>query len=229
MPTWVTTTKVSVRRRSGRSVEPQQRRAARPAAAGGRAGAAPACPLIRSIACSPFAADADQLDHADLRDGEALAGALDDQGRDDRQGQRDLDDEGRALALASSAARSVPPIFSMLVLTTSMPTPRPETLVTCGGGREAGAEDEVLDLLLASSRPARPRSRGRSASAFCLDPRRRCRPRPSSRDLDDDVAALVVGVQRDAAGLRLAGGAGARPASPGRGRPSCGPCGSAGP
>ncbi len=40
----------------------------------------------------------------------------------------------------------VPPICSMLVRTTSMPTPRPDTLVTFGGGREAGGEDELVDL-----------------------------------------------------------------------------------
>ncbi len=36
------------------------------------------------------------------------------------------------------AARSVPPIFSMLVLTTSMPTPRPETAVTARRWRSPG-------------------------------------------------------------------------------------------
>ena len=40
----------------------------------------------------------------------------------------------------------VPPIWSMLARTTSMPTPRPETLVTFVGGREARREDEFVDL-----------------------------------------------------------------------------------
>src|SRR5436309_27575 len=41
---------------------------------------------------------ADELDDADLRDGEFLAGAFDDERRNDGQGERDLDDERRALA-----------------------------------------------------------------------------------------------------------------------------------
>ena len=35
---------------------------------------------------------------------------------------------------------------SMLVLTTSMPTPRPDTLVTLAGGGEAGLEDQRHDV-----------------------------------------------------------------------------------
>ena len=46
----------------------------------------------------------------------------------------------------------MPPIFSMLVFTTSMPTPRPETLVICLGGREAGQEDQADDLAVAHPR-----------------------------------------------------------------------------
>ena len=72
---------------------------------------------------------AHQLDDADLRDRETLGGAFDDERRDDGEGQRDLDDEGRPLPAALRIS-IVPPIFSILVRTTSMPTPRPETLVT---------------------------------------------------------------------------------------------------
>jgi hypothetical protein len=35
---------------------------------------------------------------------------------------------------------------SMLRLTTSMPTPRPDRSVTCVGGGEAGREDQLPDL-----------------------------------------------------------------------------------
>ena len=42
--------------------------------------------------------DADQLDHIQLRNGETLLRRFDDQGGDDRQGQRDLDQEGGAAA-----------------------------------------------------------------------------------------------------------------------------------
>ena len=38
---------------------------------------------------------------------------------------------------------TVPPICSMLARTTSMPTPRPEMLVTCAGSGEARHEDQV--------------------------------------------------------------------------------------
>ena len=41
---------------------------------------------------------AHELDHGELRNREAVLGAFDDQGRDDGQGERDLDGEGRALA-----------------------------------------------------------------------------------------------------------------------------------
>ncbi len=109
---------------------------------------------------------AHQLDHADLRDREALARAFDDQGRDDGQRQRDLDGEASRPCPRSERSSTVPPIFSMLVLTTSMPTPRPETLVTCGRGREAGLEDELLDLLVAHRVRARPRWPGPLATIF---------------------------------------------------------------
>src|ERR1019366_8789118 len=48
---------------------------------------------------------------------------------------------------------TVPPIFSMWVLTTSMPTPRPETLVHFFRGREARQQNQVHDLAIAQ--PAR--------------------------------------------------------------------------
>ena len=44
-------------------------------------------------------------------------------------------------------------------------------------------------------------------------------------DLDDDVAAFVIGRQADAAVLGLAGRAPLAPAIPSRGRPNCAPYG----
>ncbi len=44
-----------------------------------------------------FGRGADEFDHGDLRDREALAAGFDDQRRDDGKRQRDLDGEGRAL------------------------------------------------------------------------------------------------------------------------------------
>ena len=43
----------------------------------------------------------------------------------------------------------VPPIFSILVFTTSMPTPRPDTAVTTVAVEKPGAEDEALQLRFA--------------------------------------------------------------------------------
>ena len=53
---------------------------------------------MRSMRCSELARDAHQLEHGELRHGEALAAGFDDQRRDDRQRQRDLDREGGAVA-----------------------------------------------------------------------------------------------------------------------------------
>ena len=121
--------------------------------------------LIRSITLFRLAvvvadrARPHQFDDADLRDGKALAAGFDDQRRDDRQGQRDLDGEMVPLP-AVLFSSMVPPIFSMLVLTTSMPTPRPDTAVTVCGGGEPGAEDEAPDLAVghaaSSASVARP-------------------------------------------------------------------------
>ena len=49
--------------------------------------------------------NADQLDDIELRNGEALPRRFHDQRRDDRQGQRNLDQEGRAAARPPTSAR----------------------------------------------------------------------------------------------------------------------------
>ena len=45
-----------------------------------------------------------------------------------------------------------PPSAWIERLTTSMPTPRPEMSETSLGGREAGQEDQVVDLLVGQRR-----------------------------------------------------------------------------
>ncbi len=60
---------------------------------------------------------------------------------------------------------TVPPIFSMLVLTTSMPTPRPETLVTLAAVEKPALKTILLDLLLAHLLQLGLRWRGRSAGS----------------------------------------------------------------
>ena len=46
---------------------------------------------------------------------------------------------------------TLPPIFSTLVRTTSMPTPRPLTFVTGGGGREARQKNQLQQFALAQA------------------------------------------------------------------------------
>jgi hypothetical protein len=70
----------------------------------------------------------DQLDDAELRDGEALAGRFDDQRRHDGEREWDLDDEDRALGRGRFQLHRAADHFE-LFRTTSMPTPRPETPV----------------------------------------------------------------------------------------------------
>src|SRR6266851_3820008 len=90
---------------------------------------------------------AHQLDDADLRDGEFLAGALDDERRDDGEGERDLDDEGRAfafLALQLDGAADLLDIGAHHI--------HADAAAGDAGHlarrREPGLEDELLDLLV---------------------------------------------------------------------------------
>ena len=121
----------------------------------------------------------------------------------------------------------VPPIFSILVFTTSMPTPRPDTAVTTAAVEKPARK--MKRWICASVMPA---SSASVASPLASDLGADLVHRQAAAvvgDLDDDVAALVEGVQRDAAGLRLARGA----ALGRRLQPvvaaSCAPCGSADP
>ena len=57
---------------------------------------------------------------------------------------------------AADWTSTVPPIFSMLVRTTSMPTPRPETLVTLSGVENPGRKIRLKHFAFAAgARPAR--------------------------------------------------------------------------
>ena len=124
---------------------------------------------------------------------------------------------------ATDLTSMVPPIWSILLRTTSMPTPRPDTLVTFVGGGKAGREDEFVDLRF---RHLLDLGFGRQAlgDRLGLDPLG-VEAAAVVGDLDDDVAAFVIGRQPDAAVLGLAGGAPLLPAFPGRDRPNCAPCG----
>ena len=97
----------------------------------------------------------------------------------------------------------VPPIWSMLVRTTSMPTPRPDTLVTLAAVEKPGAKMNLWIcasvIFSRSASVASPFSTrllldalGIEAAAVVGDP-------------DDDVAAFVIGGETDGAASGLAG------------------------
>ena len=98
----------------------------------------------------------------------------------------------------------IPERFAMLFFTTSMPTPRPESAVTCRAVEKPGQEDEVHHLAARQlahrlARVASPRctatSRTRSSSM----------PGPVVLDLDHDVVPLLRGGEPHAARARLPG------------------------
>jgi hypothetical protein len=131
----------------------------------------------------------DELLEADLRDRVAVAGALDGQRGDDRERQRDAQPADGARPGTDSTSM-VPPIDSMLVLTTSMPTPRPETLVTAEAVEKPGRKT-------AAGRPAGSSGGGRAA---VITPRSTpwrppgpVDPGAVVGDLHHDLTALVAG------------------------------------
>jgi len=146
-------------------------------------------------------AGAHQLEHADLRDGETLARGLDDQRRDDGQGERDLDDEGGALAelrLELDGAADLLDVRTDHVHAHT--TARDAGHLGCG--RETCLKDELHHLLVGHGRDL---GLGRQLVGHGLGADLVERQAlPVVGDLDDNVAALVEGVERDAAGLGLA-------------------------
>ncbi len=144
---------------------------------------------------------AHQLDHADLRDREALARAFDDQRGDDRQGERDLDDEGRALAGRRAHLDGAADLLDVGLDHVHADTATGDA-GHLGGGGEAGLENVLLDLLLAHLLQL-----GFAGQAVLQDLRLDPVDRETAAvvaDLDDDMAAFVIGVERDLAGFRFA-------------------------
>src|SRR6185312_9105541 len=145
----------------------------------------------------------DQLDHIDLRDGEAVVHALDDQRRDDREGQRNLDDEFRALAEPGAQFDRAADLLDVAAHDVEADAAARDVRDRLRG-REARAEDELLDLLLGHRRElglgGEPVGNGFLADAVGRN------AAAVIADLDDDVAADVMRVERDGAGLGLAGG-----------------------
>src|SRR6185437_9561688 len=134
--------------------------------------------------------------------GEALAAAFDDERRNDGEGERDLDDEERPLAVLGLHLYRAADLLHVAAHHVHADAAARDAGHRAGG-RETRLEDEVVDLLLAHgveialARQAHHRrlaldALGIEAAAVIAD-------------LDDDVAALVIGVERDRAGLGLAG------------------------
>ena len=98
---------------------------------------------------------------------------------------------------AADLMSMMPPIWSMLVFTTSMPTPRPETEVTAAAVEKPGREDELGDL-----RVGHPLDLGLgrepALDRLGLD-RVEVEAAAVVGDLDGDVAALVIGGEADRA------------------------------
>ena len=149
-------------------------------------------------------AHAHQLDHRQLRDREAIAGALHDQRGDDRERQRNLDDEARALAEHRLHVDDAADLIDVGAHDVHADAAAGDAR-HLRRGREAGREDELLDLRLRhlvdlgfGDQTAGDRLR--------LDARG-VEAAPVVGDLDDDVAAFVPGGEPDRALLGLAGGA----------------------
>src|SRR3954465_7846862 len=102
---------------------------------------------------------------------------------------------------ACDSTSMVPPIASMLVLTTSMPTPRPETLVTAAAVENPGrkiicSRSCGLIRLSASGGDAAGGVGGDPPAAACRGAGPgRADPGAVGGDLDDDLAALVPRAQ----------------------------------
>ena len=145
-----------------------------------------------------------QFDHRQLRDGEAVAGGLDDQGRDDRQGQRDLDGDAGALAghrLDVDGAADLIDIGAHHVHADAAAGHQ----VTAAAVEKPGAKmnlwiwlsDHLLDVGF-GGQPVGDR--------LGLDPLG-VETAAVVGDADDDVAALMIGGESNRALLRLAGSA----------------------
>ena len=150
-----------------------------------------------------LAVHAHELDHRKLRDGEALAVRLDDQRRDDRERQRNLDGEAQPLALHRMHVDGAADLVDVVADDIDADAAAGHAGDGLRGG-EAGIEDELLDLLLGhlveiglGRKPVGERlladARGVEAAAVV-------------GHADDDLPALVIGGQPDRAVLGLAGG-----------------------
>ena len=146
---------------------------------------------------------AHQLDHRELRDGEALAARFHDQRRDDGERQRNLDGEAQALALHRVHVDGAADLIDVVAHHVHADAAAGHA-GDCPGGREAGREDEFLDLRFRHlvELGLGGEALGQRLVADALD----VEAAAVVGDVDDDVAAFVIGGEADGALLRLAGG-----------------------
>ena len=168
------------------------------------------------------AAGAHQFEHRELRDGEALAAGFDDERRDDRQRQRNLDGEGGAGAGDGFQIDRAADLLDIAAHDVHADAAAGNAGDLRGGG-EAGREDEIADLGVGFGRHL-----GFAGEAL-LDglgaDAREIEAAAVVGDLDDDVAALVAGGKPDRALWRLARRKALRPGFRCRDRRSCAPDG----
>src|SRR5262249_11905843 len=141
-----------------------------------------------------IALGAHQLDHRQLRNGEAVAAGLDDQGRDDGEGQRNLDREARSVAVYGLDVDRAADLFDVGLNDVHSDAATGHAGDRRRGG-EAGREDELVDLrlvhLLGVELAGQPVGDHLRLDLLGVQ------PTPVVGDLDDDVAAFVVGGQPD--------------------------------
>ena len=146
-------------------------------------------------------AGADEFQHADLRYRKSLAGAFDDQGGYDRQGERDLDQERRPLPLLGNELDGPADLFDVGANDIHADAAARHRR-DLGGRRESRPENELLNLLIVHSLEF---DVGRETVSDHLFPNLLdVQPGAVVGDLDDDVAAFVVSVEGNRAGFRLA-------------------------
>ncbi len=163
-----------------------------------------------------------QLHHRDLRHGEALARALHDQRRYDRQRQRNLDREHSALTRHRLHVDGAADLIHV-VLDHIHPDAAAGDVGNLVCGRHAGGEYEALNLrfrhLVELGLGREPRGQHLGAD-FCG-----IQPAPVIRNCDDDIAAFMPRGEPDGCAFRLAEQRAARPAIRCRDRRNCAPCG----
>ncbi|MND85445.1 hypothetical protein D3C80_773710 [compost metagenome] len=150
------------------------------------------------------AAGADQFDDRRLGQGEPLAARLDDQGRDDGQGQRDADGEAGAPALDGVQFDGAADLLDVGAHHVHADAPARDA-GDLGCGRETRAEDQLHRFGVAHlfGLGGRQQVQGNRLGAQA----RHRQAAPVVGHFDDDGAAFVARRQGDAPGLGLAGGA----------------------